>query len=204
MSLVFIVAVAFILNPIFGSQQTRPIPTSIKQAVTHADRYVPLPNETVLEIQFSGQGHGVVDVLLHTATAPKTCQHIEALTSRGFYNEQRIFKVIDSPKPFLVQFGDPSTKVGSIGKPTSIPRSSIQMSYEDSGFAQETGAVALATLAGDPNSGDCQIYILLGNYQGLLAKSATVFGKVVFGMDVVQKLRIGDVIDSARIIEPKP
>jgi peptidyl-prolyl cis-trans isomerase B (cyclophilin B) len=54
------------------------------------------------------------------------------------------------------------------------------------------GAVAMAH-AGDPAKADSQMYITLAPVPRL-NRDYTVFGKVISGMDVVQKLEIGDVI----------
>jgi cyclophilin family peptidyl-prolyl cis-trans isomerase len=56
-----------------------------------------------------------------------------------------------------------------------------------------TGAVAMAHREGDPKGSDSQMYIVLSPRPELNGKY-TVFGQVISGMDVVQKLRIPDVI----------
>ena len=55
----------------------------------------------------------------------------------------------------------------------------------------EMGAVALAHPDGDPKGGGSQMYITLSARHELDSKY-TVFGQVISGMDVVQKLRIPD------------
>ena len=157
---------------------------------------------TILEIQFSGISHGIVDILLHVRKAPLACHQIERLTNTGFYNRQKVFKVINLPKPFLVQMGDPLTKQGLQSPEVGTKGSGQRVPYEDSGYHMIKGAVALATLPGKPNSGDSQFFILLGDYHNLLDHTATVFGQVIKGMSVVENLHVGDEIDSARIIAP--
>lgn len=145
-------------------------------------------------------GRGSVYIKLHTKEAPKTTSQIIRLVQNGFYNGQRFFKVDKSPKPFLVQTGDPASRdAGNIGKPTlGTGGSGTRVAYEDSGFLNETGAVGLSTMPNNRDSGDSQFYILLGNFP-FLDGSYTVFGKVVQGMDVVNRIERGDVITSARI-----
>lgn len=164
---------------------------------------IPAPQKrTLLEIQFSGAAHGVVDIALYLHKAPKTCAQIINLTNSGFYDRQKVFKVINSPRPFLVQMGDPLTKLGLTNPEIGTGGSGVKVPYENSGIKMTKGTVVLATRPGDPNSGDSQFFILLGDYQNLLGKSATVFGSVVKGLKIVEKLQIGDEIDSARIIAP--
>jgi peptidyl-prolyl cis-trans isomerase B (cyclophilin B) len=55
------------------------------------------------------------------------------------------------------------------------------------------GSVAMAH-AGDPAKADSQMYILLRTSATALDGKYTVFGQVISGMDVVQKLAINDII----------
>ena len=168
-----------------------------------AQGYTPKAGETVMKV--SVQRAGDVYILLHTKEAPKTTQHIIGLVDRGFYDNQRFFRVVKEPRPFLVQFGDPGSKSksmddDSLGKGGSGKR----IPYEETGFTNVVGAVGLATQQ-DANgnnlkdSGDSQFYILLANSR-FLNGSSTVFGKVVQGMDVVSRIKLGDQVTSVTIL----
>ena len=67
-------------------------------------------------------------------------------------------------------------------------------------YAKGSGAVA-AAYAGDPRAADSQIYVVLAP-QPQLNRGYTVFGQVISGMDVVNKLRVTDVIRRATIKAP--
>ena len=135
--------------------------------------------------------------------APKTVEHILALVRRNFYNGQRVHRVVPG---FVVQFGDPLTRdmrkqadwgAGGSGKSVGVLEASPKHTHV-------TGAVALAHVGGDPGSGDSQMYVALAP-QPQLNKDFTVFGKVISGMDVVQKLRAPDIIKRVSIKgETKP
>ena len=56
----------------------------------------------------------------------------------------------------------------------------------------QKGAVAMAH-AGDPSLADSQIYVTLANRSDLNGKY-TVFGQVIAGLDVTEKIQVGDVI----------
>jgi cyclophilin family peptidyl-prolyl cis-trans isomerase len=71
--------------------------------------------------------------------------------------------------------------------------------YEDSGYPNDEGAVGLAAIPGDKDSGDSQFYILLSRAR-FLDGNYTVFGKVVAGMDTVRKVERGDRILSVSIL----
>ncbi len=161
-------------------------------------QYKPKAGETVMRLTLESKS--TIDILLYTKQAPKTTSHVIGLVERGFYNGQKFHKVVKDPRPFLVQIGDPASKtkpmddksLGTGGSGTRIP-------FEDSGFANVTGAVGLATQENDRDSGDSQFYILLANSR-FLNGASTVFGQVVFGMDSVNKIAIGDKVTSATIV----
>jgi cyclophilin family peptidyl-prolyl cis-trans isomerase len=133
---------------------------------------------------------GTIEVQLFPNDAPKTVEHIVALAKRNFYNGQRVHRQV---KGFVVQFGDPQTRdmtrralwgTQSSGRPIGV--SEVKRKHV-------LGAVALAHPDNDPKGGDSQMYIAL-SAQPKLDKDYTVFGQVVSGMDVAQKLVVTDVI----------
>lgn len=124
--------------------------------------------------------------------APKTVEHIVALVKRNFYNGLRVHRYEPG---FVVQFGDPQTRDmtkqddwGTRG--SGDPIGALEVSKKRTHIV---GAVALAHAGGDPKGGDSQMYILLSPHPELNSGYA-VFGQIISGMDVVQKLRKTDVI----------
>lgn len=155
--------------------------------------------ETGLRLEV--EGRGVILIRLNVEKAPKATAQIARLAKQGFYDGQRWFRVTKKPRPFLIQTGDPqskdaskleSDKMGSQGSGSRIP-------YEDSGLPAKEGAVCLAAMPGDKDSGDSQFFILMGSYK-FLEGEHTVFGEVVSGMEVVRQIEKGDRIVSARIV----
>jgi len=123
--------------------------------------------------------------------APKSVDHILALVKRNFYNGQRVHRFV---KGQLVQFGDPLSRdmskrdywgTGGSGKPIGVSEVSPKRKHL-------VGSVALAH-NGDPRSADSQMYIMLIP-QPKYDKDYTVIGRVISGMDVVQKLQETDII----------
>jgi cyclophilin family peptidyl-prolyl cis-trans isomerase len=55
--------------------------------------------------------------------------------------------------------------------------------------------------AQDPDSAGSQVYIMLGSAPHLNGKY-TAFGRVTSGMDVVDRIRVGDRITRVRVVEP--
>lgn len=154
--------------------------------------------ESTLKVAVEGRGNFVIK--LYGKEAPKACAQIAKLAKSGFYNGQRFFRVTRTPRPYIAQVGDPASRnsvdapgIGSGTTGTRIP-------YEDSGHTNEKYAVGLATLlSNDRDSGDCQFYIVLGDGNKFLDGSYTVFGKVVSGTDVVDRLEKGDRITSVTV-----
>lgn len=161
-------------------------------------QYTPKPGETVMRMNI--QGKGVVDILLYTKQAPKTTSRIIELVQSGFYDRQKFFEVARKPRPYMARFGDPNTKskplddrsIGTGGSGQKIP-------FEDSGFKHIEGAVGLARQDNDKDSGDSMFYIMLAPAK-FLDGAYTVFGQVVSGLDVLQRLDVGDAATSVTIV----
>ncbi len=164
-----------------------------------SQNYTPKPGETVLKLTVEGRGN--VFIKLHTREAPRATKQIMDLASRGFYDGQRIFRAEKTPRPFMIQMGDPQTKSKSIDDP-SIGQggSGNKVPFEESGYPNEEGAVGLAAIPGDKNSGDSQFYILLSRAR-FLDGNYTVFGQVVAGMDVVKSMERKDKITSITVLK---
>lgn len=143
-----------------------------------------------LRLQIEGKGEIVIT--LRPSEAPLTCARVISLAEDGFYTGQRFHKVVKTPKPFLIQIGDPNSKT----KPATDPslgsyQSGTKIPMEKNQLKHLRGAVGFARLDADRNSGDTQFYILLGDY-GFLDGQYTVFGNVTQGMDVVDRIAQGD------------
>jgi cyclophilin family peptidyl-prolyl cis-trans isomerase len=126
--------------------------------------------------------------------APKTVAHVLQLVRNGFYDGQRFHRAIPG---FVVQWGDPQSR--SVEKSADWGRGDAASSGTPVGVAEMNrkrlhakGAVAMAH-PGDPAKGDSQIYVTLANRPDLNGKY-TVFGRIVAGADVPDRIQKGDVI----------
>lgn len=151
-------------------------------------------------IRVSIEGKGDVIIRLAEDKAPQATARIRKLAADGFYDAQRFFKVVRQPKPFLVQCGDPNSRSKSMDDSSLGTYSSgVKVPYENSGLKHERGAVGLARLADNKNSGDSQFYIMLDSAP-FLDGQYTVFGSVVSGMDVVNRIELGDKISRVSVV----
>ena len=147
-------------------------------------------------IVFETATKGSFEIETYPKEAPRTVAHIVALVKRNFYNGQRFHRVVPG---FVVQWGDPASRDmtkkdrwgrGGSGKP-------IGVAEINSVHTHKLGAVAMAH-AGDPKLADSQMYVALAPVPRL-DSGYTVFGQVISGMEVVQKLEVGDVIRRATV-----
>ncbi|MBI3050277.1 MAG: peptidylprolyl isomerase [Acidobacteria bacterium] len=133
---------------------------------------------------------GMIEIEMYPADAPKTVTHITALAKRNFYNGLRVHRVEPG---FVVQFGDPLTRDMTKRPLWGTGGSGQVIGAAETKRTHRLGSVAMAH-AGDPAKADSQMYILLRNSATALDGKYAVFGQVITGMDVVQKIAVGDII----------
>jgi peptidylprolyl isomerase len=122
---------------------------------------------------------GRVVIALRPDLAPKHVARIKELTRKKFYDGLLFHRVIDG---FMAQTGDPRGN-GTGGSGQKLP---AEFSREP--FVRGTLGMARAQ---DPNSGDSQFFIMFAPGSFLDGKY-TVWGKVVSGMEHVDKIKRGE------------
>jgi peptidyl-prolyl cis-trans isomerase B (cyclophilin B) len=120
--------------------------------------------------------------------APKTVENFVTLAKKGYYDGVTFHRVEPG---FVVQGGDPK------GNGTGGPGYTIKDEFNKQQHVR--GAVAMARTQA-PNSAGSQFYITLAPAH-FLDGQYTVFGKVTSGMEVVDKIRVGDKMKSVKIME---
>jgi peptidyl-prolyl cis-trans isomerase B (cyclophilin B) len=133
---------------------------------------------------------GTMTIETYPSEAPKTVENFLALVKSNFYNRQHFHRA----ESFVIQVGDPDSKDMAKkdawgrrgnGKPVGVAEISKKLKHKK-------GAVGMAH-AGDPAKADSQFYItrLAGKIpEGKYA----IFGQVTSGMDVVDKIEVGDTV----------
>jgi len=128
---------------------------------------------------------GDIVVELNPAKAPKSVENFLQYVKDGHYNGTVFHRVIEN---FMIQGGGMTEDLKQ--KPTRAP---IPLESRN-GLDNERGTLAMARTA-DPNSATAQFFINVKDNTFLNAASSqdgngyAVFGKVVGGMDVVDKIR---------------
>ena len=119
-----------------------------------------------------------------TNAPPKYVEKFKKLSQGGFYNGT-LFHRID--KDFVIQGGDPNTRQNGTGREqwgTGHPGFSLAEEFNT--ISHERGIVSMAR-SSDPNSVGSQFIIVL-NEAPFLDNQYTMFGRVIEGMDVVDKI----------------
>lgn len=155
--------------------------------------------------------------------APITAGNFVDLVNRGVYEGLVFHRVVKEPEPFVVQGGDPQGKdpnypvsrlgTGSFIDPESSAPRYIPLEIKVAGVEEpiygkpvrqepvlkhSRGAVAMAR-SQMPDSASSQFYIALADLK-FLDGSYAVFGYVTEGMEVVDEIKQGDRIQSAKIV----
>jgi peptidyl-prolyl cis-trans isomerase A (cyclophilin A) len=129
---------------------------------------------------------GDIVVELDAAKAPKTVANFVEYVKAGHYDGTVFHRVIDN---FMIQGGGMTADMKEKSTRAPIPLESAN------GLDNVRGSIAMARTM-DPNSATAQFFINLKD-NGFLNKAQSrdgngyaVFGKVVAGMDVVDKIRV--------------
>jgi len=136
---------------------------------------------------------GEIVLELDGAAAPLTVANFENLVKSGCYDGLPFHRVEPG---FVIQAGDPAR----VGKPPV----GFTLPDETSPLRHDKGVIAMARLdrGGQmvPNSASTEFYITLAPTPHLDRFGFTVFGRVVKGMDVVEKIAVGDRIRTAALL----
>lgn len=116
---------------------------------------------------------------------PQTSSNFLLLAANGFYDGLKFHRVEER---FVIQGGDPNGD-GTGGPGYTFADEPVLKDYTK-------GTVAMAN--GGPNTNGSQFFIMLADHPEL-PKLYTIFGQVISGMDVVDKLVVGDIIQKAII-----
>ncbi len=137
---------------------------------------------------------GQIEIALLPELAPNHVERISELATAGFYDGIIFHRVIPG---FMAQTGDPT------GTGTGGSGSNLKAEFTD--YEYRAGTVGMAR-SSSPDSGDSQFFICFDSCTHLTGQY-TVWGQVERGMEVVEKLAIGeppvdpDQIVGATIIE---
>jgi cyclophilin family peptidyl-prolyl cis-trans isomerase len=128
---------------------------------------------------------GTIEVELAVLDAPLTVENFIALARKGYFNGLTIHRVVPD---FVIQDGDPR------GDGEGGPGYTIRDEINERPYLRGTVGMALA----GKDTGGSQFFITHSPQPHLDARY-TVFGHVVNGMDVVDRIAAGDIVRGVRI-----
>ncbi|MCX5693113.1 MAG: peptidylprolyl isomerase [Candidatus Omnitrophica bacterium] len=123
--------------------------------------------------------YGDIKLKLFPDVAPKACENFIALVEKGYYNGTIFHRVI---KDFMIQGGDPAG-TGTGGE--SIWGEPFQDEFKDAVSFNKPGILAMANEGPDTNKSQ---FFITTKATPWLDKKHTIFGEVVSGYDIVQKI----------------
>ncbi|MBI4086618.1 peptidylprolyl isomerase [Candidatus Kaiserbacteria bacterium] len=135
--------------------------------------------------------HGDIVLELYADVMPITVGNFLALAEKDFYDNTKFHRVIDG---FMIQGGDPNSKTDKAETyGTGGPGYAIKDEFvSDPRLTNVRGTIAMANAG--PETGGSQFFINLVDNTGLdfdkppETSSHPVFGKVIAGLDVVDKI----------------
>lgn len=125
---------------------------------------------------------GKIVLMFYPSKAPGHVANFKKLAKSGFYNGTKFHRVIPG---FMIQGGDPNSKDGDRNNDgTGNAKSFLKAEFND---IRHTRGVLSMARSSDPNSASCQFFIMVAD-QSHLDGQYSAFGRVVSGMDVVDKI----------------
>ena len=203
-----------------SSEQDSQVSTNENQPVSQATMNNSLPRlEGNATVEMIINGSPVV-IEVKGEDAPITGGNFVDLVERGVYDGLTFHRVVTDPQPFVAQGGDPKGNgTGGFVDPDTQQERQIPLEIKLEGdetptysqalgrqgspaskpvvLKHERGAVAMAR-SGMPDSASSQFYFALSDLEFLDGDYA-VFGYVTEGMDVVDNIKQGDRIESAKV-----
>jgi peptidyl-prolyl cis-trans isomerase B (cyclophilin B) len=127
--------------------------------------------------------YGNMEIVLFPEKAPNHVQNFIKLAKSGYYNGTIFHRVIPG---FMIQGGDPNTKDPNKTDTYGMGGPSEKLKAEFNDTPHRRGIVSMAR-TNDPNSAGSQFFIVVKD-SNFLDGQYTVFGQVVKGMEVADKI----------------
>jgi cyclophilin family peptidyl-prolyl cis-trans isomerase len=150
----------------------------------------PVPTVSAKSLRITMRRGGRIDLRLFPDEAPATIARVVRLAQRGYYNGLTFHRVVPN---FVVQGGSPGANEYMGDGPFMRDELGLR--------THARGTLGISTRGRD--TGDAQLFInLLDNVR--LDHNFTVFAEVTAGMEVVDRILEGDVIQRVDVLESAP
>jgi cyclophilin family peptidyl-prolyl cis-trans isomerase len=189
-----IVGIIIIAAAIFGLLRMGKDDKVASDESTNTQQETPQTNQTTPEqtnqdtskmhqfVTLQVKGYGDIKIELYEQDAPKTVENFLKLTESGYYNGVTFHRIAAD---FVIQGGDP-TGTGTGGESSFGGEFADELNPNTDSYkaGYQKGVVAMANRG--PNTNTSQFFIMLSDKP--LPHLYTIFGKVVSGQDIVDKL----------------
>ena len=145
---------------------------------------------------------GDVKIELFDDKAPNHVKRIKELADKGKYDNVVFHRVIDGfmAQTGDVQFGNSSSNDFDLRRAGMGGSDLPDLKQEFSNLPHDRGTLSMAR-SSDPNSANSQFFICF-KPAPFLDKQYTVFGKVIDGMEFVDKIKRGDENNNGSVSDP--
>jgi cyclophilin family peptidyl-prolyl cis-trans isomerase len=145
---------------------------------------------------------GDVKIELFPDIAPNHVKRIKELADQGKYDNVVFHRVIDGfmAQTGDVKFGNSSSSNFNLSKAGMGGSDLPDLKEEFSDLPHDRGTLSMAR-SQDPNSANSQFFICL-KASSFLDRQYTIFGKVIDGMDFVDKIKKGDDTNNGSVSDP--
>jgi peptidyl-prolyl cis-trans isomerase B (cyclophilin B) len=203
-------------KPQADSSTSTPTSTSTAVAASPSNQFPGLPRlngkATVL---MTVKGGKQITIELDGNNAPITAGNFVDLVQKGFYNGLNFHRVVRDPQPFVVQGGDPKGNGTGGYVPTGTtaerripleikPKGSSAPVYSQTindvpELQHKRGTIAMAR-SQPTDSASSQFYFTLADI-AFLDGNYAVFGKITKGLEIIDTIKQGDKIVSAKVTQ---
>ncbi|RMF15266.1 MAG: peptidylprolyl isomerase [Candidatus Dadabacteria bacterium] len=187
------------------------VPEEVETRLANEKASIEAHDRAVRELLVLDTDRGRLIFRLFPDEAPNTVTQVRAWVEDGVWDGTWFHRVVTKPVPFVIQGGDPDTRM----QPPATDPAVLERQAATLGFGttdpvlppertirrHTAGALALA-VAHDGSRAGPQFVISLARLPHLDG-AEPVFGQLVGGWSVLQQIRIGDRIQSARLIPPE-
>ena len=145
---------------------------------------------------------GSVKIELYPDVAPNHVERIKTLANNGDYDNVVFHRVIDGfmAQTGDVKFGNSSNENYNLSRAGMGGSSMPDINQEFNKLPHERGTLSMAR-SSDPNSANSQFFICF-KPAPFLDRQYTVFGKVIEGMEFVDKIKRGDENNNGSVKDP--
>ncbi|MFM7101626.1 MAG: peptidylprolyl isomerase [Verrucomicrobiota bacterium] len=142
-----------------------------------------MSTQSPTEVAVIQTNHGDMVVEFWPDVAPRTVENFKTLAKKGFYDGTAFHRVIQG---FMIQGGDPLTKDASQESRWGTGDPGYKIKAEFNARHHERGVLSMAR-SSNPDSAGSQFFICHGE-AGFLDRQYTAFGRLVDGLDTLDKI----------------